>query len=281
MLLPALCAAFAPLVANIQDDEELPDGNTLVKPSLAAEVDSIVAGARFELLLRFEIEPKWHVYWTNPGDAGQALQAKLKAPEGFVVGETRHPWPHRLDQEGDIVAYVHEDEVVLLASVVAPADVVEGRDYEFSFDARWLVCTELCVPGEGKATLSLKGAKASKPANEALLLSARKHQPQALDKLPLAKLVVEGSASKPVLRATVPGAQELEFFPHLDERVKMTGRTREAGKSGAKLAAEFSVKPHKPGQPAEEPRVRGVLWVKTAKGEAAYEVALPAKPKSP
>lgn len=281
MLLPALCAAFAPLVANIQDDEELPDGNTLVKPSLAAEVDSIVAGARFELLLRFEIEPKWHVYWTNPGDAGQALQAKLKAPEGFVVGETRHPWPHRLDQEGDIVAYVHEEEVVLLASVVAPADVVEGRDYEFSFDARWLVCTELCVPGEGKATLSLKGAKASKPANEALLLAARKHLPQSLDKLPLAKLVVEGSASKPVLQATVPGAQELEFFPHLDERVKMTGRTREAGKSGAKLAAEFSVKPHKPGQPAEEPRVRGVLWVKTAKGEAAYEVALPAKPKSP
>jgi thiol:disulfide interchange protein DsbD len=281
MLLPALCAAFAPLVATIQDDEEIPDGNTLVKPSLLADVDSIVAGARFDLILRFEIEPKWHVYWTNPGDAGQALLADIKAPEGFVLGAPRHPWPHRLDQEGDIVAYVHEKEVVMLASVVAPAEIVEGRQYEFSFAARWLVCTELCVPGEGKASLSLAGSKASKLANEALAASARKHLPQSMDKLPLAKLVVEGAHDKPVLHATVPGAQELEFFPHLDPRVKMTGRTREAGKSGAKLVADFAVKPPKSGQAAEEALVRGVLWVKTAKGESAYEVALPAKPKAP
>lgn len=274
MLIAALFAALAPALCHAQDDE-LPDGSTLVKPSLHADVDAIAPGARFEIAMRFEIEPEWHVYWSNPGDAGQPLTAKLAAPEGFKVDEARRPWPHRIDQEGEIVAFVHEKEVVLLASVLAPADVKPDADYEFKLDARWLVCTEMCVPGEGKAALVLKGAAASKPANGTLFAAARAKLPQPADKLALAKIAVAGEASKPVLSAVVPGALELEFFPHLDKRVKMTGRVREAGKSGAKLEADFKVKPPATGDAAPA-MVRGVLWVKTAKGEAAYEIALPA-----
>lgn len=274
MLAAALLAALAPAL-HLAQDEELPDGNTLVKPSILAEVDAVAPGARFELALRFEIEPEWHVYWTNPGDAGQPLTARLAAPEGFKVEETRHPWPHRLDQEGEIVAYVHEKEVVLLATVVAPAEVKPGADYEFKLDARWLVCTELCVPGEGKAALTLKGAAAAKPANETLFAAARAKLPQPAAKLALAKIAVAGTPAAPTLSAVVPGATALEFFPHLDKRVKMTGRTSETGKSGAKLEAGFKVKPPATGDGAPA-QVRGVLWVKTAKGEAAYEISLPA-----
>ena len=272
MYAAALLAALAPLTALAQE-EELPDGNTLVKPSLHAEVDGIQAGARFDLALRFEVEPLWHVYWSNPGDAGQALTAKIQAPEGFQVEALRYPWPHRLDQEGDIVAFVHEKEVVLLASVVAPATIEAGKDYAFSIQAKWLVCTELCVPGEGQASLTLKGSTQAKPANEALYAAARKHLPQPQSKLGLAKFSTSGPATAPKLSITVPGATELEFFPHTDARVKMTGRTREAGKSGAKLDADFLIKPAKADAPQATPPLRGVLWVKTAKGETAYEVS--------
>jgi thiol:disulfide interchange protein DsbD len=33
--------------------------------------DSIQPGRNFQLGLKFQLEKGWHIYWTNPGDAGQ------------------------------------------------------------------------------------------------------------------------------------------------------------------------------------------------------------------
>ena len=41
-----------------------------VKASLIADISNIRANRPFTIGVLLEIEPGWHVYWTNPGDSG-------------------------------------------------------------------------------------------------------------------------------------------------------------------------------------------------------------------
>ena len=62
-----------------------------VQASLVAEHESIRAGEPFWVGLRLKMEPGWHTYWKNPGDAGLPTRVKWTLPEGFEAGPTDDP----------------------------------------------------------------------------------------------------------------------------------------------------------------------------------------------
>src|SRR3569833_1760696 len=46
--------------------------------------------------LYFKLESGWHVYWKNPGDAGEPPRIKWTLPQGITAGAIQYPIPKRL-----------------------------------------------------------------------------------------------------------------------------------------------------------------------------------------
>jgi DsbC/DsbD-like thiol-disulfide interchange protein len=265
LLLPTL--ALLALALPVPQDGDMPDGDKLVQVALLADREAVQPGGTATLAVRLVIEPKWHIYWENPGDSGMPTRAKLTAPAGWEVGPLRFPCPERHEDAGDIVTFIHEKELVLLCDVKVPADAKPGALAELGVEASWLVCTELCVPGSGKAALKLPVAAAEKPANGALFSAARARLPKAWSELPKARVSWSGEEAAPRLALVVPGAKALELFPLDVAPLKLASRSVDVGKGGATLKADLEFKRKKP---EDQPRLRAVVRVRTEQGEAAY-----------
>jgi DsbC/DsbD-like thiol-disulfide interchange protein len=136
-----------------------------VKASLMADVSAIHSTRPFTIGLLLEIDPGWHIYWTNPGDSGLATRVKFKLPDGFTVTPNPFPVPRRFQQAANEVAYGYENAVLITALVTPPENLHIGDEIAIEASASWLVCKQQCVPGKATATLSLKVADHANPAN--------------------------------------------------------------------------------------------------------------------
>lgn len=137
------------------------------KAELLANVASIKPGEAFAVGVRFKLEPKWHVYWKHAGQAGIPTEIDFELPEGFEVGELQYPVPVRFVQPGDILGYGYENEVMLVATVTPPADL-SADSVPIKATANWLVCDDICIPGEAKLSMTLPVAEEARPANRKL-----------------------------------------------------------------------------------------------------------------
>jgi DsbC/DsbD-like thiol-disulfide interchange protein len=272
MLIPFLIALIAPIgpLLPVQQDEDdaQADGNKLVKVSLVADRAEIQPGSTFTVAVKCRVERRWHVYWgENAGEAGLPISAEITGPPGWVIGPLRHPWPKREQLEGDIVEYVLEHEFAMLADVKVPADAKPGSQAAFEVKSRWLVCTTVCVPGAGSASLAVPVAEKEKPANDAEFKTWRSRLPRPWNEMTRTVVKWSGDASNPKLLLVAPGVTGLEFFPYKSDTTKVLSRKVDVGKDGCTLTLELEFSGKGAG---EVPAARGVVWVKTEKGEAAY-----------
>lgn len=158
---------------------QIVDGKPLVRAALLADTAAVVPGGDFSLGVLFEIEPGWHIYWRNPGDAGLATSVDWKMPEGFEISAMRQPVPARIVEPGDIQVFGYKKQVLLWVDVRAPADLQSGSEVRFSADASWLVCKEICVPGDAAMELTLPVAADAAPVNAELFAEFRELLPAA------------------------------------------------------------------------------------------------------
>jgi DsbC/DsbD-like thiol-disulfide interchange protein len=239
------------------------DGNRLVKVALHADRGAVQAGKSFQLCVELRIEPGWHVYWENAGDAGHPTTVDFTGPDGFEFGPVRFPAPMRHASEGDIVSYIHEERLLMLVEVKAPAKLAPDAKLPFRVDCEWLVCTDYCLPGSGAATLELPVAagEASK-ANEKLFAEASAKLPRPWkDVLSGARPVVtrEGESTKVAIE--VPGATKLEYFPYANRSTTLVERTVTRTAKGARIELRFEQT-----NGARDVDWRGVLWIQDEKG---------------
>ncbi|HYD85426.1 MAG TPA: protein-disulfide reductase DsbD domain-containing protein, partial [Opitutus sp.] len=126
-----------------------------VQASLVAAESSIQPGRPFTVALRLVHESHWHTYWLNPG-TGLATTIAWTLPEGFTAGEIQWPAPIVLkDSSGAIVGNGYEGEMFLLVTITPPASLSAGANVELKADAEWLMCSDVCIPGNADLTLSL------------------------------------------------------------------------------------------------------------------------------
>lgn len=106
--------------------------------------------------LHFILEPGWHVYWSNPGDSGEAPIANWFLPKGFHAKPMLFPAPKRLPL-GPLMDYGYEGDVLFIVPVDYEAfGAIGGPLLKYRYipvQVKWLVCREACIPG--KAFLSL------------------------------------------------------------------------------------------------------------------------------
>ncbi|MBW6494622.1 MAG: thioredoxin family protein [Burkholderiaceae bacterium] len=183
---------------------------------LVAESAAIVPGASTRIGLRLVHDPEWHTYWRNPGDSGLPTRIELALPAGFSAGPIEWPAPQRLFIP-PLANYGYEGEVVLPLTLAVPTNLV-GESVRIDAQAAWLVCREVCVPGEASLTLTLPIQRSGTPGSSqfaALFEKMRQRTPSAA--VPVAVSESGGRLSLSFASA-VTGAEVgyAEFFPYAE-----------------------------------------------------------------
>ena len=101
--------------------------------------------------LYFKLEPGWHIYWMNAGDAGEPPHIHWTLPDGITAGAMEFPAPRRLPL-GSLMDYGYEDEV-LFPLKLRVADSVKAGPVTLRAAVDWLVCRDSCIPGSAELEL--------------------------------------------------------------------------------------------------------------------------------
>lgn len=126
-----------------------------VKASLVATETSIQPGRPFTVALRLEHEPHWHTYWINAG-TGYPTSLAWELPAGWSAGEIQWPAPIVIkDSKGNITGNGYEGVAYLPVTITPAADARPGESVTLQAAAEWLMCADVCIPGDAKLTLTL------------------------------------------------------------------------------------------------------------------------------
>lgn len=129
-------------------------GPAHVKAELVPMTASAAPGSTVYVALREKIEPGWHVYWKNAGDAGKGTEIAWTLPQGWKAGDIVWPKPGRMPQP-PLMTYGYENEVLLPVALSVPASAEVGSRAGLGAHADYLVCKDICVPESSDLSLSL------------------------------------------------------------------------------------------------------------------------------
>ena len=124
----------------------VPNVGAKTEVTLVLEAEQATAGGTVLAGVRFRIPDKWHIFWKNPGDLGEAPGVKWNLPEGVTAGELE--WPrHELYESMGFRQNVYHDEVMLVVPLTLAKDLKTGQ---LKLEARvsWQECEVSCVQGE-------------------------------------------------------------------------------------------------------------------------------------
>jgi thiol:disulfide interchange protein DsbD len=237
-----------------------------VKARLVAETDAVVPGVPLQAGVHLVMDPGWHTYWRNPGDAGLPTKAKWTLPEGFSAAELQWPWPGRFNT-GPLVSFGYEKEVLLPVEIRVPQDL-GAKSVTLSAKVSWLECEQICLPGKAELSLTLPVAASAAPGPVAkLFAAARDRLPAATDQWGISTSVEPASIE---LTVTPPGGGALEeaYFYPVTRKVLDYSKPQALRSKGARSTLVLPRDPK--GKPVD--RIEGVLVGRTGDGPVALEV---------
>ncbi len=142
---------------------------------LLSETPALTPGKPVTLGIHFTMAKDWHIYWQNPGDAGLATSITWKLPVGFRAGKILWPFPQAIPLPS-VMDYGYENEVLLMTPVSVPKNLKPGELFKFSAKVKWLVCKDICVPGQATVRLEIPVAANALLKNTVNPLFAENHQ---------------------------------------------------------------------------------------------------------
>jgi thiol:disulfide interchange protein/DsbC/DsbD-like thiol-disulfide interchange protein len=185
-----------------------------VEAELVADADAVVPGKPVIVALRLRHDPHWHTYWQYPGDSGLPTTISWQLPSGFKAGPIAWPLPQKIPT-GPLVNYGYEGMVLLPTSIDVPATLAPGGTARFAAKARWLMCSDVCIPGQADLDLELPVAAAPnfKPARwTAAIAVARGQVPRPLS-LDGAQATLDGRRVRLAFSSHGAAPSDLSFLP--------------------------------------------------------------------
>jgi thiol:disulfide interchange protein DsbD len=126
-----------------------------VQISLEAADVSAQPGKPTTVVAHLEHAPGWHTFWLNPG-TGVPTTLRWTLPEGWKAGPIQWPTPTIIkNQAGEIAGNGYEGTLYLPVELTVPADTNVGTAH-INVHAKWLMCSEGCIPGGGDATIDIQ-----------------------------------------------------------------------------------------------------------------------------
>ncbi|MDP1579675.1 MAG: protein-disulfide reductase DsbD family protein [Candidatus Didemnitutus sp.] len=125
-----------------------------VRVELVAHDRSIQPGKPFWVALKIDHEAHWHTYWINPG-TGYPTSISWTLPEGFTAGPILWPAPSVVkDTKGTVTGNGYENQTFLFVEITPPATLTPGTDVTLTALVEWLMCKDVCMPGDAALTLT-------------------------------------------------------------------------------------------------------------------------------
>lgn len=179
--------------------------------SLISERTALTPGSSQWIGLRFDLDPGWHIYWTNPGDSGEPPKVTWNLPNGIQAGDLQFPAPQRI-KDHSLIDYGYQDKVVLLSRLTVPSSSTFNKA-DIAADVRYLVCREVCIPGKDHVSVSLPVSESAKTSpDENTIQDTKLRLPQPLP----AGVRLSGAAEGDFLVVTVstkrPDFQSIKDF---------------------------------------------------------------------
>jgi DsbC/DsbD-like thiol-disulfide interchange protein len=245
-----------------------------VKASLVAEKDAVQPGKPLIVGLRLQMDPSWHTYWLNPGDAGLPTRARWQLPEGFSAGALQWPHPMRFNT-GPLVSYGYEHEVLLPVEIQVPT-TLSSPDVHITARVSWLECQEICLPGKAELSLSLPARENASPGPAAALFEdARRRLPRRDQTWRFSASAGAGSIGLSVSPPRGTTLEEAYVYP-VTRRVLDYSKPQALRPSGDGYRLDLPRDP----KGAGIERLEGVLVGRTATGPLALEVDVTLAAKS-
>lgn len=167
-------------------------------------------GSGAALLVRFEVERSWHMYWMNPGDSGAPPVAKAALPAGWKLGQPIWPRPRVQQTDGETVL-VHEGTWGWILPVESETSG-QSPDFPVQLDLNWMVCRQTCTVG--KTSVQVAAPSGTLPACPAEVGGTPfPLRPQADDRVTVQagslrlQCQARGRMSAQFIQATDPGVQ--------------------------------------------------------------------------
>ncbi len=232
-------------------------------------------GQHTKLGVRYTIDPDWHLYWNGQNDSGMCPTLKLtsSAPE-VSLGRPQWPVPIRHAAEGGVVDHIYEGQFIILVPIDVPIGAKAGSAIDITVESKFLVCKNVCLPGEGSFTLHVpvidSKAKATESKDAKALESAQAKLPVAVgDDLSKVPFVV--AKEKDLLRidATGTGVTSLAFYPGegCSEVVNLVDDCISRPKGNSVPSLKIKLTPSKDQTPQS---VAGIVEVKDGSGGVRY-----------
>ena len=142
---------------------------------MLAESYSMNPGDELLVGFKFTLNPGWHTYWENPGDAGEGASIKWNLPNDVVASKILWPGPERIPVE-PLMTFGYEDEVVLLTKISTSA--ASAIPLNLNAQVSWYTCKEICIPQEAEVSIPIKLGSKTPSVSKGLL-------EQTLEKVPV------------------------------------------------------------------------------------------------
>jgi thiol:disulfide interchange protein len=192
------------------------------------------AGEVLKIGLLLKHDPHWHSYWRNPGDSGLPTEIQWKLPEQWKAGPIEWPVPKRIPI-GPLVNFGFEGTLLLPVKLVVPDSAASlATVLTITAKVQWLMCKDVCIPGEADLALMVGGPESGKPtAHKALFDSAHKVAVQSAEQ-GQSTLKASFSSQTSAAKIRVPlgntdltveakSGQEIDFFPYQPEILQAAG----------------------------------------------------------
>ncbi len=194
-----------------------------METELVVETTSIKPGQPFWAGLRMKMDEHWHTYWRNPADSGLPTKIHWALPDGFQAGEINWPYPQKIVL--DILAsYGYEGETMLLVEITPPTELAPGGTVDVGAYASWLVCADICLPGESGYQVTLPVSTDAPQADERwtdLFARTRENLPVAVPGWHVEAAITDSTVA---LHAAPPewfagNLTSVEFYPYYEDLI--------------------------------------------------------------
>ena len=236
--------------------------------------DTVLAGVDMKM------EPGWHTYWKNPGEAGMATKIEWQLPPGVTAGEIQWPLPEKLPP-AEVTTYGYDDEVMLVVPLKLAADLKPGP-LDLKAKVSWLECKESCIPGNGDIEATLNIGSETKPSANAALIEAWEKKVPPTDEPFSFKAWWEGPAKDDLRSLIIEIPQRntnlelvgtVDFFPDASDEFEVQGASAKVPDGLRKFVKKFS------GDWPKE--ISGVVAVEGKNQRYGYAINLPIANEGP
>lgn len=123
-----------------------------VTAELITEHVSVQPGGQTRIGVLFTLEPGWHIYAKEPGDAGLPTTIEWTAPLDATIGSVHYPAPKAFLDPGDIQTFGYDSQVLLWSPLST-----QGASGELPVRAqvKWLACKDICIPGKAERHIAI------------------------------------------------------------------------------------------------------------------------------